>query len=186
MSGPTGTILVVGDPPVTEDVAAALRPDHAVRLADGGEEALELLDGAVDAALVDRRRPGRAGEEVLDRLRERGLDCPVAVVTGVDPDADPAELPVDDRVTAPVTAAEIRAVTDRLLRRADYRERVGELYSLAAERAALAVESEGDLASSPRFESIQERFDRLDDELTEAVRALDPREAFETAIGGAD
>lgn len=173
------------DDTVTADgIASALRPEYSVRVAEGGEEALRLLDGSIDVALLDRRMPDRSGDEVLTVIRERGIDCRVAMVTGVEPDFDVVEMPFDDYVVKPVGVDELRSLVDRLLRRADYQDRVRELYSLASKRAALvAAKDETELASDPRFEALRERFERLDDELTETVRTLDARAAFDTAIG---
>lgn len=160
------------------DIASALRPRYTVRVV--GDDARCRVDGGVDVALLDRRAPTRS-DEALAALRERGVDCRVVIVTADEPD-DAEGLPFDAYVVAPVAADDLRALVDRLRRRADCRERVQELYSLAAERAALVAAGE----DSPRFEALQERIERLDDELGEAVRTLDAREAFETALGTAD
>ncbi|MFB6280738.1 MAG: response regulator [Haloferacaceae archaeon] len=185
MSGQTGTVLVAdNDPTVAAGIASALRPDHTVRVAEGGEEALRLLDDSIDVALLDRRMPDRSGDEVLSEIRRRGIDCRVAMVTGVQPDFDVVEMPFDDYVVKPVDGEELRSLVARLLRRAEYRDRVRELYALAAKRAALvAAKDDAELASDPRFEALKERFDRLDDDLSETVRTLEAREAFDAAIG---
>jgi len=82
--------------------------DHEVRTAYSGEEALEKVDEDVDIVLLDRLLPDLPdlpGDEVLERVRERGLDCRVVMVTAVDPDFDIVELPVDEYIHKPVGTA---------------------------------------------------------------------------------
>jgi DNA-binding response OmpR family regulator len=181
MDGQTGTVLVAAAGSTATDIASLLRPDHDVRVADGSEDR-RVLDEAIDVAVIDRRTPDPPGDEVLAALRERDVDCRVALVTGADP-GDVVETVADDHVTTPASLDEIRSLVDRLLRRADCRERTQQLYALAAERAALAASGDPDGASSPRFEALHEQIERIDDELADVVRSLGPREAFETVIG---
>lgn len=79
-----------------------LQEDHEVEVAYSGEEALEVIDDEVDVVLLDRRMPRVTGGEVLDDLRERGVDCRVVMVTAVEPELDTVEMEFDDYVTKPV------------------------------------------------------------------------------------
>lgn len=49
--------------------------------ADGGEALTELAETDVDVLVLDLRMPGMDGWEALDRLRERGDETPVLVMT---------------------------------------------------------------------------------------------------------
>ena len=50
--------------------------------ADEGRSALELLKTeSFDAVVADLRMPGMGGQELLETLRERGLRCPVIIVS---------------------------------------------------------------------------------------------------------
>ena len=80
-------VLVVEDEPDLADLYATwLKIDYSVRTAYGGEEAVEQLDDEIDVVLLDRRMPGLSGDEVLTKIRERGIDCYVSMVTAVEPD----------------------------------------------------------------------------------------------------
>ena len=83
------TVLVVED---ESDIAALyagfLRERYAVTVAATVAEAKEVVDESFDAVLLDRRLPDGSGDEVLEHVRERGLDCRVAMVTAVEPDFD--------------------------------------------------------------------------------------------------
>jgi len=108
MSEQPPLVLVVEDEPDLADLYAAwLGDEYRVRTAYGGQEALDELDEAddeVDAILLDRRMPGLSGDEVLAAVRERGIDCRVAMVTAVEPDFDILKMGFDDYLVKPVTS----------------------------------------------------------------------------------
>jgi len=96
-------VVVVDDETHVADLYAEyLRTEYEVAVAYGGEEALEVIDDDVDVVLLDRRMPRVTGGEVLDDLRERGIDCRVVMVTAVEPDFDTVEMEFDDYITKPV------------------------------------------------------------------------------------
>lgn len=79
-------VLVVDDQPLfSRGIGLVLKaqPDlEVVGPAAGGHEALALLStGGADLVLLDLRMPGMSGLEVIERLRERGDDTPVVVLT---------------------------------------------------------------------------------------------------------
>ena len=77
-------ILVVDDEPALREVLAAILADegHPVVTARDGQEALELIESAPPAVLVsDVTMPRLDGLSLVRRLRERGLDVPVVLVT---------------------------------------------------------------------------------------------------------
>ncbi len=109
------TVLLVDDEPnLVRLYAEWVKGSYDVRTATSGAEALELIDD-VEAALLDRRMPGMSGDELLDEIRDRGYDCPIAMVTAVDPDRDVVELPFDKYVTKPVEKADLLDALDGLL-----------------------------------------------------------------------
>lgn len=78
------SILVVDDEPGSlKVVVATLRQQgFAVESAMSGSEGLRLaLDGAFDLVLTDERMPGMTGTDLLRALREKGVSCPVIVMT---------------------------------------------------------------------------------------------------------
>ncbi|SFF90184.1 Response regulator receiver domain-containing protein [Halopelagius inordinatus] len=114
------TVLVVEDEEAVVEAYAMWLSDVAdVRTATGGREALQLVDGDVDAVLLDRRMPDLSGDETLAEIRERGFDCRVAMVTAVDPavDVDGVNASFDTYLTKPVTKEEIVDAVGELLER---------------------------------------------------------------------
>ena len=179
-----GIVLVVDDDPrVARVYAEQLRQRHTVRVAYSGTEALESLDADVDVVLLDRRMPDLTGDQVLERIRERELNCQVAMVTAVEPDFDIIEMDFDDYLFKPVTGEQLLSTVDHLLRRATYDAALQEFFSVASKRAALEAEkSYSVLQRSEEFAALTARFERLKEELGESLEELDDEEAFDLAL----
>ncbi|PSQ00768.1 DNA-binding protein [Halobacteriales archaeon QS_5_70_17] len=170
------TVLVVDDEErVVEAFELWLAEDYRVETATGGEAALAAIDESVDAVLLDRQMPGLSGDELLERFRETGYDCPVAMVTGKDPDFDIVDMPFDEYVSKPVDGDDVRAAVDRLLRIDGYDRRLNELYAVAQKRATLEAEKSGDeLADSEEYARLRERQAELRMAVDERVAEMDP------------
>jgi CheY-like chemotaxis protein len=149
--------------------------DYEVRTATGGEEALEKLDESVDVVLLDRQMPGLSGDEVLERIRDRGYDCRVAMVTGVDPDFEIVEMPFDDYVRKPVDQDSLQSVVDRLLEIDDYDDRLREYFSTARKQATLEAEKpRSRLAESEEYAELVDRRKQLQNEVDDRIAEMDP------------
>jgi len=164
-------VLVVEDEPdVAETYERWLRSEYDVRVAQRGSEALEVLDEAVDVVLLDRMMPGMSGEEVLAEIRDRGVDCRVAMVTAVDPDFDVIEMGFDEYVTKPPERDELLETVERLVDRASLDDEMQEYYALVARRSALEDEKTGEeLADSEEYADLVDRIEAeratVDDDL---------------------
>lgn len=79
-------ILVVDDQPLVARAAARTlsRLGHDVTVANGGEAALELLETAFDAVIIDLSMPDLPGEKVLAAFRARHPALRLAILTGHD------------------------------------------------------------------------------------------------------
>jgi DNA-binding response OmpR family regulator len=179
MSG--DTVLVVDDEErVTEAYKLWLEGSYDVRTATGGEEAMAELDEATDVVLLDRQMPGLSGDEVLERIREAGYDCRVAMVTGVDPDFDITELPFDDYVTKPVKKDDLAAVVENLLSVSGFDEKSQELFAVSQKQAALEAEkSAAELEASEEYGRLESRAQELRLSLDDAIQEMDDEEMDE-------
>lgn len=173
-STPTATVLVVEDKEeLAETFAAWLEPEYEVRTALTGREALEYADEAVDVVLLDRRLPDIDGREVLEKLRETGIDCRVCMVTAVQPDFDILDMGFDEYTVKPVFQDDLLDIVDSLLTRATYDSQMRELYSVASKLSMLEVnKSEAELAASDEYAALQEHFDDLRREVDSTRAAL--------------
>lgn len=160
--------MVVDDDERWTEVLSLLVSDrHTVRTAVGGREALEAVGDDVDVVLLDRRMPDCSGDDVLERIRERGLSCRVIMVTAVDSGPDVAELDCDGYLVKPVTAAELNETIDDVLDRADDDRLSRRYYALHAKVEALR-EREGRAAveSSDDHAALLDELAALEDEMT--------------------
>jgi DNA-binding response OmpR family regulator len=176
--------LVVEDEPDLADLYAAwLGDEYRVRTAYGGNEALDVLDEAgddVDALLLDRRMPGLSGDEVLDAVTDRGIECRVAMVTAVEPDFDILEMGFDDYLVKPVTSDTLRDTVKTLLTRNDYDAGVQDLFSLTSKKAMLEAEkSASELADNEEYQELTARIDELRDDVDRSLEAVTEDDDFE-------
>lgn len=176
MADDTAVVLIVDDEQNLADLYAQwLGDDYTVRTAYDGEQALDQLDAAVDVVLLDRRMPGLSGDEVLDRIRNQGFECRVAMVTAVEPDFDIIELGFDDYLTKPASKADLHDIVEELLSRAEYNQTLLQYYSLVATRATLEAEkSRAELDGDPRFAGLTERISEYEAKLDRERAEMEP------------
>lgn len=160
-------MLVVDDEEAfAESAALWLEDEYDVRVATDGEEAMESYDRDVDAVLLDRRMPGRSGDEVLDRIDDKPGDAGVALMSAVEPDYDVVGMPFDSYLRKPVAKEDVRETTAKLVRRANYPPELRELFALVATIEALGERY-------PRHElETDERHRELVDELESKAAAV--------------
>jgi DNA-binding response OmpR family regulator len=173
-------VLVVEDEADLADLYATwLKADYRVRTAYGGEEALEQLDDEISVMLLDRRMPGLSGDEVLDAAREQGIDCPVSMVTAVEPDFDIIEMGFDTYLVKPVTRDTLIETVEDLLSRSTYDEGVQELYSLASKKALLESEKgRSSLEDNEEYQELSERLAELREELDDTLGSFEDHDEF--------
>ncbi|RLM94770.1 response regulator [Halobellus sp. Atlit-38R] len=171
MSADLPLVLVVEDEPDLADLYATwLRDDYRVRVAYGGREALDELDDQVDVVLLDRRMPDLSGDEALEAIRDRGVECRVAMVTAVEPDFDIVKMGFDDYLVKPVSRESLKETVENLLLRNTYDDGIQELFSLSSKKAIL--ESEKDAATLEEHEEYQKLSDRVDELRSQLDQAL--------------
>jgi len=184
MSESQPLVLVVEDEPDLADLYAAwLGDDYRVRTAYSGHEALDVLDdvdGTVDAILLDRRMPGLSGDEVLAAVRERGVDCRVAMVTAVEPDFDILEMGFDDYLVKPVASDTLRETVEGLLQRGEYDTGVQDLFALTSKKAMLEAEkSASELADNEEYQALTNEIETLRADVDDSLEAVTETDDFE-------
>jgi DNA-binding response OmpR family regulator len=171
-----GTVLIVDDDrEVVRTYRRYLDETYTIREAYDGEEALDELDDDVDVVLLDRLMPGASGGEVLDRIRDRGYDVRVAMVTAVDPDFDIVDMGFDDYVTKPTTRDELRRTVEGLLELDQHAVDVREYHSLLVKAAALREgKSTYELDENRAYTDLESRISDLEATLdAEAEQLID-------------
>lgn len=153
------TVLIVDDEEdVANSYAGMLSPTYNVKTANGGEEALEMVNAEVDVVLLDRRMPDRHGDEVLAEIRSRDIDCRIIMVTAVKPDLDVITLDFDEYLVKPVSAATIQDAVERMLARINLDRRLRAAFSLASKMATLEAKMDIDeLENSEEYAELESR-----------------------------
>jgi DNA-binding response OmpR family regulator len=168
-------VLIVEDQEeVAETYQLRLGDAYETEIALSGEEGLQVIDDEVAVVLLDRRMPGISGDEVLERVRNRGLDCRVVMVTAVDPDFDIADMDIDGYVVKPVDREQLLSVVDRALTIAEYNDNVQRLNSLKLKRNVLEVEmDQRELDDSGTYQELVADIETLESELSDLEGDLD-------------
>jgi len=112
---------------------------------------------------------------VLTAIREAGYDARVAMLTAVEPDVDIVDMLFDDYKTKPVMKAELCALVEVLLRRAEFDERSQEFFALASKKAAL--EAAGN-AGTEEYEELIDRVETVREQVDDTLDELSARDAF--------
>lgn len=192
------TVLAVDDDEkLLETYRMWLDADYDLRLAAGGEEAIEKLDDDVRVVLLDRLMPGLSGDEVLERIRESEVDCRVAMVTAVEPDFDVAEMPFDAYVPKALDRETVSETVERLVARGEYDDVLRDHYAVAEKLSTIEEQkSDAELAGNQAYQDLLDRFAELDERLTDRAENLDrddlvssiddPPEDDESGRGAAD
>jgi DNA-binding response OmpR family regulator len=171
-------VVVADDETGVADVQAlTLQDSYDVRVAYGGREALNAIDETVDAVLLDRRMPDVHGDEVLERIRERGIDCVVIMATAVDPDLNVLEMDFDDYLTKPIDSETLTSALEQQLETRPNDADLSTFFSLVSKIEVLEDELPPDeLAESEEYERARQR-------ATELGRDLDDRyDDFEAIV----
>jgi DNA-binding response OmpR family regulator len=154
-------VVVVDDEERVADVYASfLADEHDVDVAYGGEGALDVVDGDVDVVLLDRRMPGLHGDEVLERLRDRGYDGRIVLVTALDPGFDIVDMAFEQYVCKPIGRDELRTVVRREILRSNYDDTLQEYLRVQSKMTTISEDHPDPTAAE--HESVQELRDRLD------------------------
>ncbi len=176
-------VMIVEDQRNLADAfAAALETEYDVSLAYDGEEALDRIDDSIDVVLLDRKMPGPSGQEVLEEIRSRGLDCRVAMVTAVQPDVDILDMGFDDYLVKPVSHDKLRSTVERLLLLARHGEPLREFISKSVKQVTLErMEQSGAVPRTEEFESLREEVSEMSAELGDISADLSEEE-FEMIV----
>lgn len=162
-------ILVVDDERDIADLYAMwLEAEYETTVAYDGTSALDRVDDTTDLVFLDRQMPGASGDQVLEEIDERGVDCRIVMVTAVDPDFDIVEMPFDDYLTKPVTREELLATVDEMQNRDSYDDQVQEYFAVVSKKATLESEKNpAELERSEEYTAINERVAQLAEQADE-------------------
>lgn len=162
------TVLVVDDEQeITETYSKLLDDRYTVEVANSGEQALEVLSEEIDVALLDRRMPGMSGDELLEEIRARGVDCRVVMITAVDPDTNIIGMEFDEYLVKPVSEQKLHEIVDQMLTRDHLDQQIQRMVSVASRLATLEAKLDYEqLERSDEYDRLRSEFDTLRAEVT--------------------
>lgn len=177
------TVLVVDDEPAYVDAYTTwLQDRYTVRTATTTRDALQQLDQSIDVALLDRRMPDSSGDEILEEIRARQLDCRVGMVTAVEPEFDIINLPFDEYIVKPVSKTQLRETVESLLTRSNLDEAVQDCFAMASKKVALENTFPPDeLEMNEEYRKLVERLVDTETHVDEMIQRLIDDERVGTA-----
>ncbi|WP_248517809.1 HalX domain-containing protein [Salinarchaeum laminariae] len=179
------SVLIVEDrPEIARLYESWLDDDYGVTTAHDGDEAVELFDDSIDVVVLDRRLPGRPGDEVLAAIRERS-DCNVAMATAVEPDFDILEMGFDEYVVKPLTRGELIGTIERLLARDAYADSLQRYFALVSKRSVLEEHKSSAELDDERYREFTGQIDDLEANLEHCVDRFEHRD-FEALFRSLD
>jgi len=121
-----GCILVVDDEELIRDLCARALKGYTVLQAEGGEQALEIMQGRnVDVVLTDVMMPLMNGLDLLREIKERAPNQAVVVMTGY---ADKEiilkalKADADDFINKPINLIQLKTTIDKVLEKKALKE----------------------------------------------------------------
>ncbi|MDZ7730495.1 MAG: response regulator [Natrialbaceae archaeon] len=174
------SLIVEDEPELARLYGQWLSDEYEVTTANDGDEALEQITEEVDVVLLDRRMPTLSGDEVLDRIRERNLECRVAMVTAVEPDFDIVKMGFDDYLVKPISKEQLIDIIEQLQLRTTYDDQLQEFFSLASKKAILdEKKTDGEIKASREYATLEDRIavlrSEVEDTVSELLKANDHR-----------
>lgn len=138
-----------------------LPEEYDVVEAADGLEGLQRIDDSVDAVLLDRQMPKLDGETVASKLQDRSVTPGLVMVSGVKPDVDILDIPVDTYLRKPADRDTLVAALSTVQSRREYESERRELLGLADRRATVAETVRATaLAKSESYQRAVERLER--------------------------
>lgn len=160
-------VLIVEDEAELADMYAEyLQTGCDVRVAYTGDDALELIDRSLDIAFLDRRLMEWSGDELVNVIHERGIDCGIVLVTAVKPDLDIAELPIDDYLEKPIFEEDLQQSVEEIQYRLIGGANQQEFLALVSRRIVLEDQfSKAQLKDKPEYAKLNRRIELAEEHL---------------------
>lgn len=181
----SSTVLIVEDEePLANMYASKLRSKYEVEVVHNAQAGFEVVAAnGIDIILLDRRLPGLSGDEFLTEIRQRGVSCPVVMITAVEPDVDLLWLDFDDYILKPAKEGELIDAVEHNLKLTDYQEPIQEYLKLAETQQLIAENNpESQLREHEEYQSVLRRLEELRGEVAEIVEEVDEDEFVKMGI----
>lgn len=175
MTGELPRILIVDDDPQVLDLFSNhLANNYEVETAASGEEALDIVDDTIDVVILDRRMQELSGDEVLEEIRARNIDCPVIMATAVDPGAEIITMPFNEYLLKPISIEELEATIERTLALSQRDIQMQEYFSLQAKRHAVEqVHLQSELQQEESYSTLLSQIETLRERIDPPIQEFE-------------
>ncbi|WP_324757740.1 response regulator [Haloarcula sp. GH36] len=188
MSDTVGRVMVADDDPdMRECYRLWLGESYDVVTVADGDTALDRLDETVDVLVLDREMPGSNGGTVAREVAAGPFEPAVLMISGVEPDVDLLDIPVDEYLTKPVGRDAVLSAVERVGVVTQFQSELQELFALAS-RAATLESAVGqaqldDCGEYARLLSrLREKRSAVDDALDRATNVESWQTTFEATL----
>lgn len=173
------TILIVEDDPSLLTVYKDfLKDKYTVETAKNKKEALNKISENINIVLLDRRLPEHKGSEVLEVMRENPkFDAKIAMLTGIAPNSDILDLPVDEYKTKPIDYSGMQDLVRTLLLQKKFELTSKRFFRLNSKRSAL---KEADKADTEAYNQVNQQVDKCLDNINTILDEINNDSIFRT------
>lgn len=183
----TNVLLADDDAGIRDLYALWLAQAYDVTAVGTGDEAIETLDDEFDIVVLDRKFAEWKGTELLAELRKCGYEQPTIMISGVEPDTDIIDIPVDKYLAKPISEDELLDTVSLVLQLRSYDDLLQEYYSLISKRFALQQSNViADVRARDEYAELEDCISSLEHELEmtrERFGEDDYRTVFERVVG---
>jgi DNA-binding response OmpR family regulator len=138
-----------------------LPEEYDVVEAADGLEALQRIDDAVDAVVLDRQMPKLDGAAVASKLQDRSVTPGLVMISSAKPDVDILDIPVDTYLRKPADQETLLSALSTVQDRCEYDTERRDLLALADRRATVADAVRATtLAESGAYQRTVERLEK--------------------------
>lgn len=171
MSDTEPVVLIVEDESSLVDIYSHwLSDNYQIQSAESGERALELVGEDVDIMVLDRLMPAMTGREVIEDVRECGIECKIVMATAVESNFDLIEAGADAAITKPITKDELLSVVSQMIDHDDYHDLEDQYFDLLAERSEFLATANPSREEQAALES---RIETLAEQLADKTQEMD-------------
>lgn len=137
------SVLIVEDDPIASSVLSDYLSDSfKLRSVSRGEDVIQYYSKDTDIVILDRKLEDTNGGRVAMRIKQKDPQALILVVSGVDPENDILDLPIDDYLKKPGNRAELRDRISDVLARQDFEVDERKYLALRSKKLAL-IEAHG-------------------------------------------
>jgi len=157
------SILIIEDDPMASSALSDYSSNpFKVRTVSRGEDGIRHYTKDTDLVILDRKLDDMSGDTVATEIKEKDQHALILVVSGIDPEDNILDLPVDCYLKKPVSRTELRSRISDILNRQGLELEQREYLALRSKQSAL-IETHGASALGLQsYDRIEQRINNIE------------------------